>query len=95
MRQTVLVRFKAKPGCMSKAVSLLCNSRNKALEQDACSEFRILVGDDDPDSIFLVEVWTCRREHSGFVSDILGDPFVQQQMDCFELGPEILYLREY
>ena len=90
MTHVLLNRLTAKPGQRQRVVEILLKSGRLFDDNPACSLYLVAESGDDPDPIWVVDVWTSREAHAEALQAPELRPFVEQAMPLLEGMPEQL-----
>jgi quinol monooxygenase YgiN len=89
----LLNRLTAKPGRRDRVVEILLESGNLFDDNSACRLYLVAESADDPNLIWVADLWTSEEDHT----EALGVPemrsFVEECMPLLEGMPEQIRLR--
>ena len=84
----LLNKLTAKPGRRDEVVAILLESGRLFEKNEACQLYLVTVANDDPDAIWVVDLWSTREEHAEALKDPALRPYVEQAMQALEGRPE-------
>jgi quinol monooxygenase YgiN len=92
MPHVLLNRLTAKPGQRQRVVEILLES-GKLLDDPACLLYLVGESTDDPNVIWVVDLWTSQEAHAAALKAPELQPFVAQAMPLLEGRPEQIEVR--
>ena len=88
MSFALLNQLTAKPGKRSDVVRLLLESGRSFDDNDACLLYLVTESEDDPDVIWVVDLWTNEEEHEAALQAPEMRPFVAEALPLLVGPPE-------
>lgn len=93
MTHVLLNRLTAKPGQRQRVVEILLES-GKIFEDDpACLLYLVCGSTDDPNIVWVIDLWTSQEAHAKALKAPELRPFVEQAMPLLEGMPEQIDVR--
>jgi quinol monooxygenase YgiN len=92
MTYVLLNKLTAKPGKRDEVVSILLES-GKLLESPDCLMYMVSEAVDDPNAIWVTDIWTGKAEHEAALRAPELKPFIQQAMPLLEGMPQQIEVR--
>ena len=74
-------RMKAKPGCGAEAAELLVDAANELVSDDGCLIYLVNRQTDDPDTIWVTELWRSQHDLDASIEQIRGSERVAAVME--------------
>jgi quinol monooxygenase YgiN len=90
MSYALLNRLTAKPGQRHRVVDILVESGKLFEGNPACLLYLVTESKDDPNLIWVIDLWTDEEAHAGALKAPELRPFVEQAMPLLEGMPEQL-----
>jgi len=87
MTYGLLNKLTAKPGKRDEVVGILLES-GKLLDDPACLMYMVTEAADDPNAIYVVDLWTSKQRHEKALKTPELRPFVEKAMPLLEGMPE-------
>jgi quinol monooxygenase YgiN len=88
MAHVLLNRLTAKPGQRQRVVEILLESGRLFDDNPACLLYLVGESADEPDLIWVIDLWTSQEAHAEALKAPELGPFVQQAMPLLEGMPE-------
>jgi quinol monooxygenase YgiN len=92
MTYGLLNKLTAKPGKRDEVVGILLES-GKLLDDPACLMYMVSESVDDPDVIWVTDLWTSKDKHAEALRTPELRPFVERAMPLLEGMPEQIEIR--
>jgi quinol monooxygenase YgiN len=93
MRFALLNRLTAKPGQRDRVVEILLQSGRLFDNNPACHLYLVAESQDDPDLIWVVDLWTGEEEHAEALNVPEMRPYVEECIPLLEGMPEQIRVR--
>lgn len=93
MTYALLNRLVAKPGQRDQVVRNLIESGKRFDHDEACLLYLVTESADDPDDIWVVDLWTSEQEHAAALRDPELQPHVAETLPLLEGKPEQIEVR--
>jgi quinol monooxygenase YgiN len=93
MAHVLLNRLTAKPGQRRRVVEILLESGKLFDDNPACLLYLVSEATDEPDVIWVVDLWTDQEAHAEALQAPELRPFVEQAMPLLEGMPEQIGVR--
>jgi quinol monooxygenase YgiN len=93
MQFALLNRLTAKPGQRDRVVEILVESGKLFDDNRACRLYLVAESEDDPNLIWVADLWTSEEEHAEALKVPEMRPFVEQCMPLLEGMPEQIKVR--
>ena len=93
MAHVLLNRLTAKAGQRRRVVEILLESGRLFDDNPACLLYLVSESTDDPDLIWVVDLWTSQEAHAEALNAPELRPFVDQAMPLLEAMPEQIEVR--
>jgi quinol monooxygenase YgiN len=93
MAHALLNRLIAKPGQRDRVVEILLESGRLFDDNEACLLYLVSESQDDPNLIWVVDLWTTKEAHTEALKARELRPFVEQAMPLLEGMPEQIEVR--
>ena len=87
MTYGLLNKLTAKPGKRDEVISILLES-GKLLDDPACQMYMVSEAADDPNVIYVTDLWTSKQRHQKALQKPELRPFVEKAMPLLEGMPE-------
>lgn len=92
MAYGLLNKLTAKPGKRDEVVGILLES-GKLLDDPGCLMYLVSEAVDDPNTIYVTDLWTTKESHVEALKSPELRPFVERAMPLLEGRPEQIELR--
>ncbi|MPZ25239.1 MAG: antibiotic biosynthesis monooxygenase [Micromonosporaceae bacterium] len=86
-------RLTTKPGQRGRVVEILIESGRRFDDNPACLLYLVTEAADDPDVIWVTDLWTSRQEHQTALADPALRPYIEQAMPLLVGMPEQIPVR--
>jgi quinol monooxygenase YgiN len=86
-------RLQTKPGERDAVVENLLESGKAFDGNDACLLYLVTESVDEPDTIWVVDLWTSEEAHTDALQDPRLRPFIEATMPLLQAPPEQIELR--
>ena len=93
MTHGLLNRLTAKPGKRQRVVQILLESGKLFDDNPACLQYLVSESKEDPNVIWVTDLWTSEQEHAEALKVPELRPFVEESMQLLEGMPEQIQLR--
>ena len=93
MTYSLLNRVTTKPGQRQRVVDILLESGKLFDDSPACQLYLVAESIDDPNRLWVVDVWTSQEAHTQALKAPEMRPFVEQAMPLLERMPEQIEVR--
>lgn len=93
MTYALLNRVTAKPGERHRLVEILLESGKLFDDDPACQLYLVGEANDDPNVVWVVDVWTTQEAHEKALKAPAMRPFVERAMPLLEGMPEQIEIR--
>lgn len=93
MEFALLNRLTAKPGQRDRVVEILLESGKLFDDNRACRLYLVAESQDDPNLIWVSDLWTSEEEHAEALKAPEMRPFVDECMPLLESMPEQIKVR--
>jgi quinol monooxygenase YgiN len=93
MTHVLINRLTAKPGQRPRVVEILLESGKLFDDNPACLLYLVSEANDDPDLVWVIDLWTSRQAHTEALQAPELRPFVEQAMPLLEGMPEQIQVR--
>jgi quinol monooxygenase YgiN len=93
MAHALINRLTAKPGQRAQVVEILAESGRLFDDNDACLLYLVSESEDDPNVIWVVDLWTTEAAHTEALKAPALRPFVERAMPLLEGMPEQIKIR--
>jgi quinol monooxygenase YgiN len=93
MTHVLLNRLTAKPGQRQRVVEILLESGKLFDDNPACLLYLVSESTDDPNLVWVIDLWTSEQAHAEALKAPELRPFVEQAMPLLEGMPEQLGVR--
>ena len=93
MAFALLNRLTAKPGQRDRVVEILLESGRMFGDNSACQLYLVAESEDDPNLIWVVDLWTGEQKHAEALKTPELRPFIEQTMPLLEGMPEQIKIR--
>jgi quinol monooxygenase YgiN len=93
MASALLNRLTAKPGQRDRVVEILLESGKLFDHNSACQLYLVAESGDDPNTVWVADLWTSEQEHAEALAAPELRPFVEECMPLLEGMPEQIELR--
>jgi quinol monooxygenase YgiN len=93
MSYALLNQLTAKPGQRPRVVELLVESGKLFADNPACRLYLVSESSDDPNLVWVIDLWTSQEAHGEALKAPELRPFVEQAMPLLEGMPEQLEVR--
>jgi quinol monooxygenase YgiN len=93
MEFALLNRLTAKPGQRDRVVEILVESGKLFDANPACRLYLVAESEDDPNLIWVADLWTSEQEHAEALKMPEMRPFVEESMPLLEGMPEQIRVR--
>jgi quinol monooxygenase YgiN len=93
MTYALLNKLTAKPDQRQRVVEILLESGKLFEGNPGCLLYLVGESTDDPDVIWVTDLWTSQEEHATALKDPELRPFVEQAMPLLEGMPEQIEIR--
>ena len=93
MTYALLNKLTAKPGQRQRVVEILLESGRLFDDTPSCLLSFVSEASDDPNEIWVVDVWTSKEQHAAALRVPELRPFVEQAMPLLEAMPEQTEIR--
>jgi quinol monooxygenase YgiN len=93
MSYALLNQLTAKPGQRQRVVEILVASGKLFADNPACLVYLVSESTDDPNLVWVIDLWTSQEAHSEALKAPELRPFVEQAMPLLEGMPEQLEVR--
>ncbi|MFN2525813.1 MAG: putative quinol monooxygenase [Actinomycetota bacterium] len=93
MTYGLLNKLTAKPGQRQRVVEILLESGKLFDDNAACILYLVCESTDDPNLVWVVDLWTSHEEHAEALKVPALRPFVEQAMQFLEGMPEQIEIR--
>jgi quinol monooxygenase YgiN len=93
MTHVLLNRLTAKPGQRQRVVEILLESGRLFDDNPACLLYLVSESTDDPDLVWVIDLWTSQVAHAEALKAPELRPFVEQAMPLLEGMPEQIEVR--
>ncbi|HEX6681736.1 MAG TPA: antibiotic biosynthesis monooxygenase [Candidatus Limnocylindrales bacterium] len=91
MTYGLLNKLTAKPGKRDEVVGILLES-GKLIDDPACLMYLVSEAADDPDTIYVTDLWTTKEQHAEALKIPALRPFIERTMPLLEGMPEQIEL---
>jgi quinol monooxygenase YgiN len=88
----IYVRFRARPGRGDELVAALLDGIHSFGDIPACELCLVNRSPDDPDLVYVTEVWSSRAEHQAFAARADVQAFIEQVHALAGEPPEVTYV---
>jgi quinol monooxygenase YgiN len=88
MEYTLLNKLTAKPGKRDRVVEILLESGRLFEGNEACLLYLVTAAEDDPNVVWVVDLWTSQDAHAEALKDPALRPFVDDAMQVLAGPPE-------
>jgi quinol monooxygenase YgiN len=89
----LLNRLTAKPGQRQRVVEILLESGRLFDDNPACLLYVVSESSDDPNLVWVIDLWTSEEAHAEALRAPELRPFVEQAMQLLEAMPEQIEVR--
>jgi quinol monooxygenase YgiN len=93
MPHVLLNRLTARPGQRRRVVEILLESGKLFDDNPACLLYLVSEAADEPDVVWVVDLWTDQEAHAEALKAPELRPFVEQAMPLLEAMPEQIEVR--
>jgi quinol monooxygenase YgiN len=93
MTYVLLNRLTAKPGQRQRVVEILLESGKLFDDNPACLLYLVSESTDDPNLLWVIDLWTGQQAHTEALKAPELRPFVEQAMPLLENMPEQIEVR--
>jgi len=93
MTHVLLNRLTAKPGQRQRVVEILLESGRLFDDNPACLLYLVSESTDDPNLVWVIDLWTSQEAHAEALKAPELRPFVEQAMPLLEGMPEQIEVR--
>jgi quinol monooxygenase YgiN len=93
MAHALLNRLTAKPGQRQRVVEILLESGKLFDDDPACLLYLVSESHDDPNLVWVVDLWTSQEAHAEALKAPELRPFIEQAMPLLEGMPEQIEVR--
>ena len=93
MPHVLLNRLTARPGQRRQVVEILLESGRLFDDNPACLLYAVTEASDDPDVIWVVDLWTSEEAHAEALKAPELRPFVERALPLLEGMPEQIQVR--
>jgi len=93
MAYSLLNRLTTKPGQRTRVINLLIESGQFFEDNPACLLYLVTESADDPNLIWVIDLWTSEETHADALKAPELRPFIEQAMPMLEGMPEQVELR--
>lgn len=93
MAYALLNKLTAKPGKRSEVVDILIESGKLFQDNSACLLYLVSEAEDDPNLIWVVDLWTTKGAHAEALKSPELRPYVEKAMPLLEGMPEQIEIR--
>ena len=93
MEFALLNRLTAKPGRRDRVIEILLESGKLFADNSACRLYLVAESADDPNLIWVADLWTSEQEHAEALKVPEMRPFVEECMPLLEGMPEQIRVR--
>jgi quinol monooxygenase YgiN len=93
MSHVLLNRLTAKPGQRQRVVEILLESGKLFDDNPACLLYLVSKSTDDPNLVWVIDLWTSQEAHAEALKAPELRPFVEQAMPLLEGMPEQIEVR--
>ena len=93
MPHVLLNRLTAKPGQRQRVVEILLESGKLFDDNPACLLYLVSESTDDPNLVWVIDLWTSQQAHAEALKAPELRPFVEQAMSLLEGMPEQIEVR--
>jgi quinol monooxygenase YgiN len=93
MPHVLLNRLTAKPGQRQRLVEILLESGKLFDDNSACLLYLVSESTDDPNLVWVVDLWTSQQAHAEALKAPQLQPFVEQAMPLLESMPDQIEVR--
>ena len=93
MAHALLNRLTAKPGQRQPVVEILLESGKLFDDNPACLLYLVSESSDDPDLVWVIDLWTSQEAHAEALKTPELRPFVEQAIPLLEGMPEQIEVR--
>jgi quinol monooxygenase YgiN len=93
MAYALLNRLTAKPGQRARVVEILLESGKLFDDNPACRLYLVAESGEDPNLIWVADLWTSEQEHAEALKAPELRPFVEECMPLLEGMPEQIKVR--
>lgn len=93
MEFALLNRLTAKPGQRERVVEILLESGKLFDDNSACRLYLVAESADDPNLVWVADLWTSEEEHTEALKAPAMRPFVEECMPLLEGMPEQIRVR--
>ena len=93
MSYVLLNRLTAKPGQGQRVVEILLESGKLFDDNPACLLYLVSTSTDDPNLVWMIDLWTSQEAHAEALKAPELRPFVEQAMPLLEGMPEQIEVR--
>jgi quinol monooxygenase YgiN len=93
MAYALINRLTAKPGQRDRVVEIVLESGRLFDDNEACLLYLVSESQDDPNLIWVVDLWTSEEAHSEALKAPELRPYVEQAMPLLEGMPEQIEVR--
>ena len=93
MEFALLNRLTAKPGRRDRVIEILLESGKLFDDNSACRLYLVAESADDPNLIWVADLWTSEEEHAEALEAPDMRPFVEECMPLLEGMPEQIRVR--
>jgi quinol monooxygenase YgiN len=93
MAHALINRLTAKPGQRAPVLAILLESGRLFDDSEGCLLYLVSESKDDPNVIWVVDLWTTKEAHAEALKAPELRPFVEQAMPLLEGMPEQIEIR--
>ncbi len=93
MLYALLNRLTAKPGQRQRLVEVLLESGKLFEDNSACLLYLVSESTDDPNLVWVVDLWTSQQAHAEALKTPELQPFVEQAMPLLQSMPHQIEVR--
>ncbi|MPZ28625.1 MAG: antibiotic biosynthesis monooxygenase [Micromonosporaceae bacterium] len=93
MAHALLNRLTARPGQRRRVVEILIESGRRFDDNPACLLYLVTEAVDDPDVIWVTDLWISQQEHLAALADPALRPYIDQAMPLLTGMPEQIPVR--
>jgi quinol monooxygenase YgiN len=93
MASALLNRLTTKPGQRDRVVEILLESGRLFEDNEACLLYLVSESQDDPNLIWVVDLWTSKEAHADALKAPELRPYVEQAIPLLEGMPEQIEIR--
>lgn len=90
MDYVLITKIKTKPNKRQEVIDIMLKAGELSRNNSACKFYILGSAKDDPDTIWVQDIWTSESEHQAFLQSAEMGTFIQQAMPYFDGMPELI-----